>query len=155
MNSSKRRFLQRCGAALIAGAAASAALAQPMQPEADNSAAEVLRAAAVAMRLIDEERGADLWKASSPFIRERLSQADYVGGIQRARKQVGTVTWREWANIGRFREPADTPQFPAGLYANVDYVTQTSAKGTLRERLSLRLESDGWHPVGYITSATP
>ena len=141
----RRRF----GICLVLAAASTAAGAQgnPQAPGA--SADELLRASEQTLRQIDESRGPDLWNASAPFIRTSFPQADYVNGILQERQRVGMVRERSWGSVTRIRESGNSRGVPAGFYASVDFSTYTGNGNVVYERLSFRLEDDGWHPVGY------
>ncbi|QSI29144.1 DUF4019 domain-containing protein [Variovorax sp. RKNM96] len=141
----RRRF----GICLVLAVASTAAGAQGNPQASGASADELLRASEQTLRQIDESRGPDLWNASAPFIRTSFSQADYVNGIVQERQRVGTVRERSWDRVTRIHENGNSQGVPAGFYASVDFSTYTGNGNVVYERLSFRLEDDGWHPVGY------
>jgi hypothetical protein len=58
------------------------------------------------------------------------------------------------ASATRIRYLDDSLSLPAGLYANVDFATQTGGSKTFCEKVSFKLESDGWHFTGYMPRDT-
>ncbi|SFQ37061.1 DUF4019 domain-containing protein [Variovorax sp. 770b2] len=147
--------LRRFGACLLLAAASVAATAQTNSQGPGASADELLRASQQTLRQIDEGLGADLWRASAPFIRVSFSEPDYVNAILQARKRVAAVRERNWTHIARIGQSGDSPGVPAGVYASIDFSTSTGSGNVLYERLSFRLEADGWHPVGYDVRDKP
>jgi hypothetical protein len=146
---------RRFGICLVLAVASATAGAQGKLQASGASADELLRASEQALRQIDEGQGPNLWKASAPFIRTSFSQADYVNGIFQERQRVGTVRERSWDRVTRIRESGDSRGVPAGFYASVDFSTSTGNGNVVYERLSFRLEDDGWHPVGYNARDKP
>lgn len=135
------RFLAACTLAL----ASSCALAQD-----GSSADELVQAGLTALKQIDEGRAGEIWDTASAFIKTRYPRADFVANTQRARQTVGTVTRRDWAGITRIRNPDDSAGIPAGLYANVDFSTRLENNKTVFEKVSFRLEPQGWRLTGYV-----
>lgn len=74
--------------------------------------------------------------------------------MHKSRAPLGTVTQRNWAGVTRIRYLDDSLGLSAGLYANVDFATQTGGGKTFFEKVSFKLESDGWHFTGYVPRDT-
>ncbi|WPG36449.1 DUF4019 domain-containing protein [Variovorax sp. EBFNA2] len=102
------------------------------------------------LKQIDEGRSGDIWDTASAFIKTRFPRADFVASTQRSRQTVGVVARRDWAGIARIRYPDDSTGIPAGLYANVDFSTRLANDKTVFEKVSFRLEPDGWRLTGYV-----
>jgi hypothetical protein len=144
----KQLFL-RLLAAFAFTASASCALAQE-----GTSADELVQAALTGLRQIDENRSAELWDATSAFVKTRLPKAEFVSNMQRTRQTVGTVVRRDWASVVRIRYLDDSSGVPAGQYANVDFATHLNNDKTVFEKVSFRLEPGGWKLTGYVPRET-
>jgi hypothetical protein len=114
------------------------------------SADELIQAGLSSLRQIDEDRSGELWDTASAFVKAKFTKAEFVGNVRRSRQTVGTVVRRDWAGVIRIRYLDDSAGVPAGQYANVDYATHLSNNQTAFEKVSFRLEPDGWHLTGYI-----
>jgi len=141
MKPSPPRFLAACTLAL----AGSCALAQN-----GNSADELVQAGLTSLKQIDEGRAGDIWESASAFVKTRFPKADFVANTQRSRQTVGVVARRDWANVTRIRYLDDSTGIPAGLYANVDFATRLTNDKTVFEKVSFRLEPNGWRLTGYV-----
>lgn len=135
------RFLAACTLAL----AGSCALAQD-----GSSADELVQASLASLKQIDEDRSGELWDAASAFVKARFPKAEFVANTQRSRQSVGAVARRDWASITRIRYLNDSTGIPAGLYANVDFATHLTNDKTVFEKVSFRLEPQGWRLTGYV-----
>jgi len=135
-------FLAACTLAV----ASSCALAQ----QDGSSADELVQAGLASLKQIDEGRAGEIWDGASAFIKTRFPRADFVANTQRARQTVGVVARRDWAGITRIRYPDDSTGIPAGLYANVDFATRLTNDKTVFEKVSFRLEPQGWRLTGYV-----
>ncbi len=135
------RFLAACTLAL----AGSCALAQD-----GTSADELVQAGLTSLKQIDEDRSGEIWDAASGFVKTRFPKAEFVANTQRSRQTVGVVARRDWASVTRIRHLDDSGGFPPGLYANVDFATRLTNNKTVFEKVSFRLEPNGWRLTGYI-----
>jgi hypothetical protein len=142
-------FFRWLGAGVLVAASAVAVAQQPPQ-QPGTSADELLRLGTGVLREIDEDRGLSLWNGTPPFLKAKLPQSEFASGIRKQRESLGTVTQRNWAGIARIQHLDGSLGVPAGLYANVDFATQTSSGKNFYEMLSFKLEPDGWHLTGYI-----
>jgi len=139
----------RCMAAGLLLAIAGAAGAQ--HPQVDDPG-ELLRTARDVMRQIDEDRTAVLWDASPVFVQSQFQKATYVDNMRNARGTVGSVSAREWMSVARVPH-AGSAEAPAGIYANVVFLTQNTGGKFHRERLSFKLEAGTWRFTGYTPVA--
>lgn len=146
-----RLSLLRCFGACALAATGAVAMAQ-QQP--GTSADELLLLSTDALRQIDQDQGTALWNALPLLVKGKLSQAEFVSGMRVSRATIGTVTQRNWAGVVRIRYLDDSLGPPAGLYANVDFATQTSGGKSVYEKVTFRLEPDGWRFVGYAPRDT-
>ena len=114
------------------------------------SADEIIGISHSGLQQIDANRAGELWDAAPAPIKEKVPRAVFAEGVWRARQSVGSVKQRTWSAVIRLHFEAGSLDPPPGRYANVDYTTVLTDGRTVYERISLRLESDGWHVVGYI-----
>lgn len=114
------------------------------------SADEIIAAGLSALRQIDEDRVSELWDRASATIKARIPRAEFASGVRQARQTVGTVRQRTWAGVIRIQYQPGSVDPPAGMYANVDYSTQLADGRTVFEKVTLRLEPDGWRMTGYV-----
>ena len=122
--------------------------------EPGTSADELLGDAGRVLQQVDSDHYDDLWQNVAPFVREKLTQEQFVISIRRARQTLGRVSSRGWASVTRIRY-TNVTNFPDGLYANVDFATTLASGATLFEMLSFQLESDGqWRLTGYVPRQT-
>lgn len=135
------RLLAACTLAL----AGSCALAQD-----GSSADELVQAGLSSLKQIDENRSEELWDSASAFVKTRFPKAEFVASTQRSRQTVGTVARRDWASVTRIRYLDDSAGIPPGLYANVDFATRLTNDKTVFEKVSFRLEPNGWRLTGYV-----
>lgn len=124
---------------------ASSAVAQDSE-----SADDVVRAGLSSLQQIDEDRLDDLWEKTSAFVKTKMPRTEFVSGIRQARSTVGPVQKRTWAGIQRIQYPTGSIDPSPGLYANVDYSTRLLDGRTVFEKVTLRMEPDGWRLIGYV-----
>ncbi|RIX75992.1 DUF4019 domain-containing protein [Acidovorax cavernicola] len=134
-------FLAACTLAL----ASSCVLAQD-----GSSADELIQAGLSSLKQIDESRSGELWDSASAFVKTRFPKAEFVANTQRSRQTVGVVARRDWASVTRIRYLDDSAGIPPGLYANVDFATRLTNDKTVFEKVSFRLEPNGWRLTGYV-----
>ncbi|MCR6479218.1 DUF4019 domain-containing protein [Variovorax sp. ZS18.2.2] len=143
-----KQFFFRLLTVFALTAAASCAVAQE-----GTSADELIQAGLAGLQQIDEDRSGDLWDVASAFVKTKLSKAEFVGNVQRARQTVsaaGTVARRDWASVVRIRYLDESAGVPPGQYANVDFATHLTNNKTVFEMVSFRLEPSGWKLTGYV-----
>lgn len=114
------------------------------------SADDIVRAGLSSLRQIDDGQLDGLWDGTSAFVKTKMPRAEFVNGIQQARSTVGAVRERNWAGIQRIQYLPGSVDPPAGMYANIDYSTRLADGRTVFEKVTLRMEPDGWRLVGYV-----
>ena len=118
--------------------------------EPGTSADELLGDAGRVLQQLDFDHYDGLWQNAAPFIREKMTQDQFVNSMRRARQALGPVSSRGWASVTRIRY-TKANGVPDGLYANVDFATTLTGGSTLYEMLSFQLESDDqWRLTGYL-----
>ena len=144
------RLIQKSAMVKVAVTCALAACCTLVVAEPGTSADELLGDAGRVLQQLDADHYDDLWQNAAPFVREKMTQDQFVDSMRRARQALGPVSSRGWASVTRIRYTKVTG-VPDGLYANVDFSTNLSGGRTLYEMLSFQLESDGqWRFTGYM-----
>jgi len=138
-----------CRAFLLAASLAAAASGATAQPTEGTSADELVSAGLKALRQIDEDRASDLWDDTSAFVKTSKPRDQFLKELREARSTVGTVRKRDWASVVRVQYLDGSVTPPPGLYANIDYATRLANGTTVFEKLSFRLEPNGWRLTGY------
>ncbi|MFC5427888.1 DUF4019 domain-containing protein [Paraburkholderia denitrificans] len=114
------------------------------------SANELLQEADAVFRHLDNGQIRVVWNGAAKFVKDRIEREKFETGILEARKKLGTVNRRGWAQITRIIYK-NALELPDGLYANIDYATTLATGANVFEKLSFRLEDDGrWHFTGYV-----
>ncbi|KAG8149845.1 DUF4019 domain-containing protein [Burkholderia catarinensis] len=117
---------------------------------AGESADTLLRDSDTVFKQLDAGQYGAVWTNAAAFVKTRIKQDQFAADMQQARRSVGTVSHRGWAQITRIRY-TNASTMPDGLYANVDYTTTLTSGATVYEKLSFRLDDDGrWHLTGYV-----
>lgn len=131
-----------------------AGMPQLLMAQDRDSADEIIAAGLSALQKIDraqsDPRQVDsLWDNASVFIKTKMAKEEFLNGIRQSRARYGAVGLRTWAGVMRIRydKDADVPQ---GLYANADFSTRLPNGNMIFEKVSFRLEPDGWKMVGYV-----
>ena len=120
-----------------------------------NSADELVAVGMSALRQIDQGQIEPLWDKTSAVVKSVRPKQSFVEEIQRARARLGAVQVRTWAGIQRIEYLPGSSDPPPGLYANVDYSTRLLDGRMVYEKVSMRLEPDGWRVVGYVPRENP
>jgi Protein of unknown function (DUF4019) len=142
-------FLRSALVAALASLCVAGAYAQS-DTDASASANAIIDAGLGALHQVDAGNADELWNNSAAFIRTAMNKQDYVDGIRQARLTVGSVARRDWANVTRIRFVEGSTRPPPGMYANIDYATHLTDGRTVFEKVSLRLDPDGWRLTGYV-----
>ena len=144
------RLIQKCVVVKVAAVCALAGWCSLAAAEPGTSADELLGDAGRVLQQLDSDQLDDLWQNAAPFIREKMTQDQFVNSMRVARRTLGPVSTRGWASVTRIRY-TKVNGVPDGLYANVDFSTTLAGGRTLYEMLSFQLESDGqWRLTGYM-----
>ena len=139
-------------ASVHASAPAEAAPAQHLSVQA------LLARSDVGVRLISAGRAADLWPWAAPFLQATGQRDRILADIARVRAALGPVQSRTRAGAMGVRAVSVGPESrmpPPGQYAEVEYAVQLANGDRAVERLSFRLESDGWRFAGYAAQVLP
>ncbi|MDQ0037064.1 ketosteroid isomerase-like protein [Variovorax boronicumulans] len=154
-----RFFTQFLAACLMASTSLIVAAAQ--QPPGTSSD-ELVRAALQSLQKADTDRLGELWESGSSVLKSRVPKTTFIETTRKARLSMGPVTARDWSSVARLQYRAGNESgFPAGLYANVDLVTQLGNGKSASERISFAMENNSWRFTGYViapptpSSATP
>jgi hypothetical protein len=111
--------------------------------------AEVSKAAVQVVRLVDQNKAAEVWTGASPVAKGVATQNEFVKQIALDRQKVGAVTERRQLAVTRAAYPAGG-QVPAGNYVNVVYATKFANWQPVRELVSFHLDNDQtWRVSGY------
>lgn len=114
------------------------------------SADEIVGSALTALQSIDRSQTDVLWNQTSAFVKAKMPQKEFVQGIQQARSRYGATTGRSWAGVMRIKYQPGSIDPPEGMYANVDFATSLADGKTIFEKVTLRLEPNGWRMIGYV-----
>lgn len=139
-------------------AAASAAPDTQVAPATPESVRALLARSDVSIRLIDAGRMQDLWAWAAPFLQASDERERILADVVRARASLGAVQGRSRAGARDLQVLQVGPESrmpPPGQYANVEYTAQRADGTRALERLSFRLEADGWRFTGYTVQAVP
>lgn len=120
--------------------------------EKDMSPADVVGMGVQVLQEIDIGQAANVWENASPLLKSQVARDLFSGQTSERRRGFSAGGDRVWVTVSRNRFPqAAPPAPPAGLYANVLFVTPGTAGESLSELVSFRLESDDrWRIVGYV-----
>jgi uncharacterized protein DUF4019 len=153
---------------LIAGAASAQQAAQParapapkpqatqqqltpeQQAQVARQDAEMTKAAAQVVQLVDQNKTAEVWAGASPVAKAVTNQAEFVKQVSLDRQKVGAVAERKQVAVTRAVYPAGA-EVPAGNYVNVVYATKfANSPQPVRELVSFHLDDDQtWRVSGY------
>lgn len=112
--------------------------------------AEMSKAAAQVVQLVDQNKTAEVWAGASPVAKAATNQAEFVKQVSLDRQKVGAVAERKQVAVTRAVYPAGA-EVPAGNYVNVVYATKfANAPQPVRELISFHLDNDQiWRVSGY------
>lgn len=130
--------------------------AQPVPPHSTLQA--LLARADVSVRLIDANRTLDLWPWAATFLQATGQRDRILADIAQTRALLGPLQGRSRPGaqgVQSVRIGPESKMPPPGQYANVEYTAQRMQGGSAIERLSFRLESDGWRFTGYTAQVVP
>lgn len=155
-------FTVAAGAQQAAPQPARPAAAKPAQPAqqvqltAEQKAqvarqdAEMAKAAASVVRLVDSNKSAEVWDGASPVAKAVVTKQAFVAQIGADRAKLGAPTERKQVAVTRSAYAAGG-KVPAGNYINVVYATKfANAPQPVRELVSFHLDQDKtWRVSGY------
>lgn len=120
--------------------------------ENDMSPVDVVGMGTQVLQQMDGGQTGVIWDNASAVLKAQVSKEQFTEQSN-ARKRGFTANGdRAWVTVSRNRFPeAAPPAPPAGLYANVVFVTPGAAGEAMSELVSFRLEKDNrWRVVGYV-----
>ena len=125
-------------------------LTPEQQAQVARQDAEMTKAAAQVVQLVDQNKAAEVWAGASPVAKGVTNQDEFVKQITLDRKKVGAVAERKQVAVTRAVYPVGA-EVPAGNYVNVVYATKfANAPQPVRELVSFHLDSDQtWRVSGY------
>lgn len=127
---------------------------QPLTPEQQGQVArqnaEMSKAAAQVIQLVDQNRTAEVWDGASAVAKSVVSKDNFIRQIASDRQKLGAPIERKQVGVTRAAYAAGG-QVPAGNYINVVYATRfANAPQPVRELVSFHLDNDKtWRVSGY------
>lgn len=130
--------------------AAQQQLTPEQQTQIARQNAEVSKAAAQVVQLVDQNKTAEVWAGASPVAKGVANQSEFVKQVGLDRQKLGAITERRQLAVTRAAYAAGG-QVPAGNYVNVVYATKfANAPQPVRELVSFHLDNDQtWRVSGY------
>lgn len=112
--------------------------------------AEMSKAAAQVVQLVDQNKVAEVWAGASPVAKGVAPLDEFVKQIALDRQKLGAITERKQLAVTRAAYPAGG-HVPAGNYVNVVYTTKfANSPQPVRELVSFHLDNDQtWRVSGY------
>lgn len=125
-------------------------LTPEQQAQVAQQDAEISKAAASVIQLVDAGKVSEVWDGASSVAKGAVTRDDFVRQISADRKQLGAPGERQQMAVTRAAYAAGG-QVPAGNYLNVVYATKfANAAEPVRELVSFRLDEDNtWRVSGY------
>jgi hypothetical protein len=168
MNTS--RLVLLAVALMFNGAALAQQAAQPARPAAPAAAkpapaltpaqqaqiakqdAEMSKAAAQVVQLVDQNKTGEVWDGASAVAKAIVTKQAFVQQITADRKTLGAPVERKQIGVSRTYHEANNPQgLPVGLYVTVAYATKfANSPQPVREIVSFHADDDKtWRVSGY------
>jgi hypothetical protein len=114
--------------------------------------AELVRGGMQAAQMIDQDKAGELWDGATPAARKRVSRADFISQVGKARAPLGAAQQRTWVAVNRQVVSDGDPEL-AGQYVSIEYETRftNNSSTTVRELVTFQLGSDRvWRFSGYV-----
>ena len=120
--------------------------------ENDMSPVDVVGMGTQVLQQMDGGQTGGIWDNASAVLKAQVSKEQFTEQSNTRKRGFTASGDRVWVTVSRNRFPqAAPPAPPAGLYANVVFVTPGSAGDSMSELISFRLENDNrWRVVGYV-----
>lgn len=132
------------------------AAAQPLTPaqqaQIAKQDAEMSKAAAQVVQLVDQNRTGEVWDGASAVAKAIVTKQAFVQQITADRKTLGAPAERKQIGVSRTYYEANNPQgLPVGLYVTVAYATKfANSPQPVREIVSFHADDDKtWRVSGY------
>lgn len=125
-------------------------LTPEQQAQVARQDAEISKAAASVVQLVDTGKTGEVWDGASAVAKGAVKRDDFVGQIGADRQKLGAPSERKQMAVTRAAYAAGG-QVPAGNYLNVVYATKfANAAEPVRELVSFHLDEDNtWRVSGY------
>ncbi|KAF1714381.1 hypothetical protein CSC74_15685 [Pseudoxanthomonas yeongjuensis] len=125
-------------------------LTPEQQAQVTRQNAEMGKAAAQVIQLVDQNRLAEVWDGASAVAKSVVGKSNFVSQIASDRQKLGAPTERKQVGVTRAAYAAGG-QVPAGNYINVVYATKfANTPEPVRELVSFHLDNDKtWRVSGY------
>ena len=100
-------------------------------------------------RMIEAGCGAELWRRSTPMIRNSIDAEMFGRSACSRHDQIGAIVSRRWTRLSRYSKDGGVGT-PAGIYANVVFDLELKDGGSGQEMVTLRFDEDEtWRLAGY------
>jgi hypothetical protein len=125
-------------------------LTPEQQAQVTRQNAEMSKAAAQVIQLVDQNKVGEVWDGASAVAKSVVGKSNFVNQIAADRQKLGALTERKQVGVTRAAYAAGG-QVPAGNYINVVYATKfANAPQPVRELVSFHLDDDKtWRVSGY------
>jgi hypothetical protein len=128
------------------------ALTPAQQAQIAKQDAEMSKAAAQVVQLVDQNKTGEVWDGASAVAKAIVTKQAFVQQIAADRKTLGAPAERKQIGVSRTYHEANNPQgLPVGLYVTVAYATKfANAPQPVREIVSFHADDDKtWRVSGY------
>ena len=125
-------------------------LTPEQQAQVTRQNAEMGKAAAQVIQLVDQNKIGEVWDGASAVAKSVSGKSNFVAQIAADRQKLGAPTERKQVGVTRAAYAAGG-KVPAGNYINVVYATKfADAPKPVRELVSFHLDNDKtWRVSGY------
>lgn len=125
-------------------------LTPEQQAQVTRQNAEMSKAAAQVIQLVDQGKVGEVWDGASAVAKAVVGKGDFVTQITADRQKLGAFVERKQVGVTRAAYAAGG-QVPAGNYINVVFATRfANAPEPVRELVSFHLDNDKtWRVSGY------
>lgn len=131
----------------LAAALAVALPAQAQQPSAYQSADAIVFTANSVLVALDQGKAINVFNATPVFVRQQVTQPDFINGLTSERARLPAELQREWVSVERVVLTLNTTRQVVPC-ANVVYRAQ-GLRAPVHERVSLCWQDNHWLPTGY------
>lgn len=112
--------------------------------------AKALKAANQWIELVDARDYVEAWSATAPGFQRRMSEKEWIRGLEGYRKPMGKVLWRTVAQEQYANKLSDSPASSFGNYVVVHYHTHFEHKDSANETVLTILKDGRWEVAGYF-----
>ncbi|MGH8026551.1 MAG: DUF4019 domain-containing protein [Pseudoxanthomonas sp.] len=125
-------------------------LTAEQQAELARQNANMSKAAAQVIGMIDQNKTGEVWDGASTVAKATVGKDEFIKQITQDRRNLGAISSRTQTGVNRNAYPAGGA-VPAGNYISVSYATRfANMAQPVRELVSFHLDSDNvWRVSGY------